>query len=124
MNIGITDTIIRHQTIAGTTIGLYNTTPNDIPFVDELIKHTVTFEIIDPPRQMVLDYALEHKLLFVIVHTPGQAPRVVDYMVIRILYVDVTDLTHNDILCIINRQLLYPRPDDSDVNYRYIELLI
>lgn len=124
MSIHIADTIIRHDSIAGTTIGLYNINPEDIPFVDELIKHSVMFHVIDNTRPIMLDYLIDNKLKFVLAHTPDRVSRVVDYVIIRIMYVDVKDLTHNDIINMIHRQLLYPRPDDSDVNYHYVNLHI
>lgn len=113
------DQALHKNRLANMRIGLYNTLPCDIPFVEHFQRNEITFDVLDPSRPLPLDYIIRNRIMFVLAHTPHRISKTVDYLAIRVIYVDVQELTEADVQHIIEHQLLFPRPDDSDANYRY-----
>lgn len=98
------------------SIGLYNVLPVDIPHSELFDLHSVDIITFDSARNVRLADIRAMKVNCVLVNTPFQSSYSVDYDDVRIIYVDVYELTENDILHIIITRHLAPRIDDSDVS--------
>lgn len=98
-----------------TSIGLYNALPVDIPNVDIFELNGVNIVTFDASRNISLSEIRSMNIDCVIVHTPFQSSCSVSYDEIRLIYVDISELTETDILYIINTGHIAPRIDDSDV---------
>lgn len=122
MSSRLVDQLLNRMPLVRTTIGIYNILPSEIPHIDLFVRNEVRLHVIDPNQPLSLTYIVNHHITFVLVHTPDSVPHMVDQGSIRILYVDVSKLTPQDVNHIIARRLLFPKPDDSDINYTYTPL--
>lgn len=98
-----------------TTIGLYNALPIDIPHVEVFAMNGVNIVTFDAGHNLSLSAVRSMHIDCVIVHTPFQSSCSVSYDEIRLIYVDVSELTETDIIYLVNTGHIAPRIDDSDV---------